>query len=321
MTNEYHLVRDLEEVESMGTREGFGEAMVELGKRSSEVVVVTGDLSESMRVLDFAKKFPERFVDVGVAEQNLMGVAVGLALSGKVPFAVSYASFNPGRNWDQLRVGACYSNANVKVVGGHAGLTVGTDGATHQALEDIAITRVLPNIKVVVPADFEQAKKATFALASDYGPSYIRLTRPKSAMFTTKATPFEIGKAQILREGSDLSVFACGPVVYEALVAASELSHELNIEVINVHTIKPLDFETILGSARKTKRVLTVEDHQVMGGLGGAISELLSCNLPTKMTMMGVHDTFGESGDVKALLEKYELDKNAIIKKIKEIIS
>ena len=314
-----NLVNDLINVEQKATREGFGEAMTELGKRNKNVVVVTADLGESMKVEEFSKLYPGQFVQVGVAEQNLMGVSTGLALSGKIPFAVSYAVFNPGRNWDQMRVSVCYTNANVKIVGGHTGITVGPDGATHQAMEDIAMTRVLPNLMVVVPCDFEQAKKATLAIAAHTGPLYLRLTRPKTACFTTVTTPFELGKAQVLRTGNDVSIFACGPLVYEALMAAEELKDEVSVEVINVHTIKPLDEETIVRSARKTGKVITLEDHQINGGLGGAMAEVLGEKCPTKIIRMGMKDLFGESGEPGELLAKYGLDKEGVIKTIRKI--
>jgi len=316
-----NLVKDIINVNRKATREGFGEAMLELGKRNKNVVIVTADLGESMKVDEFEKLFPDNFIQVGVAEQNMMGISAGLALSGKIPFAVSYAVFNPGRNWDQMRVSVCYSNANVKIVGGHTGISVGPDGATHQALEDIAMTRVIPNLMVVVPADFEQAKKATLAIAIHKGPVYLRLTRPKTAVFTTVTTPFELGKAQVLRIGKGVSIFACGGLVYEALLAAEELKEEVDVEVINVHTIKPIDEETIVRSARKTGKVITLEDHQVSGGLGGAISEVLGEKCPTKIIRMGMQDSFGESGEPDELLAKYGLDKNGVIKTIRKIIN
>lgn len=315
-----NLVKDLISVERKATREGFGEAMIELGKRNKNVMVVTADLGESMKVDEFEKLYPSQFVQVGVAEQNMMGVSAGLALSGKVPFAVSYAVFNPGRNWDQLRVSVCYTNANVKIVGGHTGITVGPDGATHQSLEDISTTRCLPNLTLEVPADYEQAKKATLAIAVHKGPVYLRLTRPKTACFTTATTPFEIGKAQTLREGKDLTIFACGPLVYEAMLAAEELKKEVDVEVINVHTIKPIDEEAVVRSAKKTRKVITLEDHQINGGLGSAVAEVLGERWPTKMVRMGMKDMFGESGEPGELLAKYGLDKDGVIKTIRSII-
>jgi len=316
-----NLVKDLINIDRKATREGFGEAMVEIGKRNNNVVVVTADLGESMKVDGFEKMYPERFIQVGVAEQNMMGVSAGLALSGKIPFAVSYAVFNPGRNWDQMRVSVCYTNADVKIIGGHTGITVGPDGATHQALEDIAITRCLPNLMVVVPCDFEQAKKATLAVTLHKGPVYLRLTRPKTAMITTTTTPFELGKAQIFRAGKDVTVFACGVLVYEALLAAEELKGEVDVEVINVHTIKPIDEEAVVRSAKKTGKVITLEDHQTNGGFGGAVAEVLGEKCPTKMVRMGMKDSFGESGEPGELLAKYGLDKDGVIKTIRKIIN
>lgn len=316
-----NLVNDLINVEKKATREGFGEAMMMLGRDNKNVVVVTADLGESLKVDEFEKLYSDRFIQVGVAEQNMMGVASGLALSGKIPFAVSYGVFNPGRNWDQLRVSVCYTNANVKIVGGHTGISVGPDGATHQALEDIAQTRVLPNLMVVVPADYEQAKKATMAIASYQGPAYLRLTRPKTAMFTSATTPFELGKVQVLREGKDVTIFACGVLVYEALLASEELKDEVDVEVVNVHTIKPIDEEAIVRSAKKTGKVITLEDHQIIGGLGGAISEVLGAKCPTKIIRMGMEDTFGESGEPIELLAKYGLEKHGVIKVIRKIIN
>lgn len=316
-----NLIDDIFNVSRKATREGFGEAILDLGKRKKNVVVLTADLGESMKVDEFERMFPDRFVQVGVAEQNLMGISAGLALSGKIPFAVSYAVFNPGRNWDQLRVSVCYTNANVKIIGGHTGITVGPDGATHQALEDIAMTRVLPNLMVVVPADYEQAKKATLAIASYKGPVYLRLTRPKTACFTTAITPFELGKAQVLRSGKGVTIFACGSLVYEALLAAEELKGEVEVEVVNVHTIKPIDEEAIVRSARKTGKVITLEEHQINGGLGGAVAEILGEKQPTKMIRMGMKDTFGESGNPGELLAKYGLDKDGVIKTVRKILN
>jgi len=313
------LVENLNQPVMKATREGFGEAMLELGKRNPEVVVVCADLGESMRVDEFERLYPERFVQVGVAEQNMMGISAGLALSGKTPFAVSYAVFSPGRNWDQLRVSVCYTNANVKIIGGHTGVSVGPDGATHQAMEDIAITRVLPHLTVIVPADSEQSRKATLAIADVKGPVYLRLTRPKTACFTTRTTPFEIGKAQTLKEGSQVTVIACGPLVYQAMLAASELEGEIDVEVINMHTIKPIDETAIIRSAKKTGKVVTIEEHQIAGGLGGAVAEVLAENWPTKMLRVGMSDEFGESGEVNDLMKKYRMDKDSIVKTIRKI--
>jgi len=304
----------------MSTRDGFGEALVELGKENLNVVVLSADLSESTRVKDFAEKFPERFVECGVAEQNMMGIAVGLALSGKIPLATSYGVFSPGRNWGQLRVSVCYSRANVKIVSSHAGLLTGKDGATHQALEDIALTRTLPNLVVLSPADFWEAKQAIIAAVSYIGPVYLRLTRDKTAVFTREETGFKIGKAEVLRMGRDLTLIGTGPVVYEALMAARKLEDKARIEVINLSTIKPLDKMTILASAEKTGKVVTVEDHQVFGGMGSAVAELLAEELPVPVVKIGVPDVFGESGEGRELWEKYGLTAEGIVRKIMEVL-
>lgn len=303
------------------TRDGFGEALLSLAKKNKNIVVVSADLAESTRVAEFAKKYPERFIEVGVAEQNMMGVAAGLALSGKTAIAASFAAFSPGRNWDQLRVSVCYSKANVKIIGSHTGLGAGEDGASHQALEDIAITRCLPNLVVIAPADYNEAKKALAATIEHQGPVYLRLTRQNSPIFTTEKSPFKIGQANVLRKGQDITLIACGPIVYEALEVAKKLASEnISVEVINCHTIKPLDKKTILASAKKTKKVLTLEDHQVHGGLGSAVAEMLAENFPVPMKIMGVQDTFGESGKPDELYKKYGLSQEHIIKNIKEII-
>ena len=315
-----YLIDDLTTTELAGCRDGFGEGLVNLGKTNSKVVVLCGDLTESTRSQAFAETYPGRFFEAGVAEQNMMGVAAGLALNGKIPFVNSYAVFSPGRNWDQLRVSICYSNLNVKIVGAHAGISVGPDGATHQALEDLAITRVLPNLIVVAPADKAQTFKATLAIAEHPGPAYIRFGRNQTPAFTTHMTPFKLGEAQLLREGRDLTIFACGPLVYQALSAAVELETEADVEVINVHTLKPLDRKTIIKSAQKTKRVLTVEEHQISGGLGGAIAELLSETAPTLMKRIGMADCFGESGQPEELLAKYGMDKQAIVGAVRDLI-
>lgn len=314
-----YLVDDLEKVELRATREGFGDAMVKLGKNDRNILALSGDLRESLRMVEFGEIYPEQFIEVGVAEQNMAGVAAGLALCGKKPFICSFAVFSPGRNWDQVRVSIAYTNANVKIVGGHSGITVGGDGATHQALEDIAIMRALPNMRVVVPADYNQAVKATMALAEIKGPAYLRLTRPKTEVFTSVGSEFEIGRAQVLQKGDEVTVCACGPVLYNALMAARELVGKISVEVINVHTIKPLDAATIVNSAKKTGRVITIEDHQMIGGLGGAIAELLSEKYPVRVERMGINDSFGESGEAKELMVKFGLDIGSIITRIKEI--
>jgi transketolase len=296
------------------TRDGLGKALLELGRSNPHLVVVSADLAESTRVDAFAKAFPDRFFEVGVAEQNMLGVAAGFALSGKIPFAASYAVFSPGRNWDQLRVSVCYSKANVKIIGGHAGITVGPDGATHQALEDIALTRVLPNITVLVPADVEEAYKATLAAAALPGPVYLRMGRHAVPSFTIPQTPFEIGKANLLRAGRDLTIVSCGIMVHTSLLAAEQLSGQgIQAEVLNVHTLKPLDVEGILESLQKTGRLITAEEHQRAGGLGSAVLEAVLPRHPVPVRLIAVQDTFGESGMPDELLAKYGLTVEAIV--------
>ena len=309
------------DVEQLPTRNGYGDALVELGKEDDRVMVLTGDLAESTRAHLFQKQFPQRFVECGVAEQNMMGVAAGLALSGKIPFVSSYAVFVPGRNWDQFRVSVCYTDANVKVAGAHAGISVGPDGATHQALEDIAITRVLPNLTVVVPCDYHETKKATKALAKMVGPAYFRFAREKTPIITTPKTKFEIGTAIVMKEGKDVTIAACGPLLYEALVAARELEKEdISCEVINCHTLKPFDETTLVKSVKKTGCCVTVEEHQIIGGLAGAVSETLGRKQPAPIENIGMPNRFGESGEPKELLEKYGMTTTDIVNAVKKVI-
>jgi transketolase len=309
------------DVEQVPTRNGYGDGLVELGKEDERVVVLTGDLAESTRAHLFQKAYPKRFFECGVAEQNMMGVAAGLALAGKVPFVSSYAVFVPGRNWDQLRVSVCYTNANVKVAGAHAGISVGPDGATHQALEDLAITRVLPNLTVVVPCDYQETKKATKALAKMKGPAYFRFAREKTPVITTDKTPFELGKAIVMRQGTDVTIAACGPLVYEALMAAEMLAKKnISCEVLNCHTLKPFDEATLVTSVKKTKACVTVEEHQITGGLAGAVSETLGRKYPTPIENIGMPNSFGESGEPKELLEKYGMTTKDIIKAVQKVI-
>lgn len=290
------------------TRDAYGEALLLLGEQNKSVVALSANLAESTRLHLFGQKYPDRFIEVGVAEQNMLGVATGLALEGKIPFVSSFGAFSPGRNWDQLRVSVCYSNANVKIVSTHTGLAVGPDGASHQALEDIAITRCIPNITVIAPADYTETKKAVAAIAEHKGPVYMRLTRQKSPLFTDSKKPFEIGKADILLEGDDVTVAGHGPVLHEALKAAKILKDKnIELEVINFHTVKPIDKETLIKSVQKTDRLLTIEDHQVAGGLGSALVEVLAEERPTLSKMMGVEDAFGESSSQEKLWEKHKL--------------
>ena len=297
------------------TRVGFGRGLVMAAKRDKQVVGLCCDLTDSTKMMDFKKEFPQRFFEIGVAEQNMAGVAAGLALSGKVPFMASYAVFSPGRNWDQIRVSICYNRANVKIVGAHAGISVGPDGATHQALEDIALIRSLPHMTVVAPADSLEAAKATLAAAKLKGPVYLRLARSATPVFTTSRSSFRIGQAEVLLEGKDLLLIGAGPILYQALLAAAQLrEQDIRATVINCHTIKPLDQKTILKWARKTKAVVTVEEHQVNGGLGGAVAELLAKKLPLPQEFVAMPDSFGESGQPEELLKKYKMTADDVVK-------
>lgn len=295
-------------------RDGIGEALLKLGELNKDVVCLSSDLTESTRLHLFQQKYPTRFFQTGVSEQNMAGIAAGLALTGKLPFMSSFAVFSPGRNWDQIRVSICYSQANVKLIGSHAGFSNGADGATHEGLEDIALVRVLPHMTVLCPADFYQAKALTLLAAKHTGPVYIRSFKGNAPAIYTQQTDFRIGQADILREGKDITIVSAGPILIEVLKAADNLNskYKLSVEVINMHTIKPLDIHTLLTSARKTHKVLVVEEHQQIGGLGSAVAELLSQELPIPMCIMGVKDTFGESGSRDALLEKYELSATHI---------
>ncbi|PID30958.1 transketolase [Candidatus Saccharibacteria bacterium] len=295
------------------TRGGFGRGLVKAGERDENVVALSADLTGSIKMDGFRAAFPERFVEVGVAEQNLVTVAAGLALAGKVPFAASYASFSPGRNWEQIKTTACLNDVPVKIVGGHAGVYTGPDGATHQMLEDIALMRVVPGMVVLSPCDALQAEKMVIAMAKDKRPNYIRLTREATPLITTEKTPFEIGKAYVYTPGSDVTIIATGTMVYPALEAAEALYKDgIDAEVINVPTIKPLDTHTILKSVRKTACVITVEEAQIAGGLGGAVAELLAENHPVPMKRIGMQDCFGESGTPEELIEHFGLDAKHI---------
>jgi len=287
------------------TRDGYGEGLVLAGKKDHRVVVLCADLTESTRSLAFKLAFPERFIQLGVSEQSLASIAAGMALAGKIPFISSYAAFSPGRNWEQIRTTIALNEANVKIAGAHAGVSVGPDGATHQMTEDIALTRVLPHLRVVVPCDIFEARKATQKAATSDGPIYLRFAREKTPIFTTEKTPFNIGRAETYRFGSDLTIIAAGPIVFEAILAAERLSRLRGIEarVINCHTIKPLDAKTLIQAAKETGAIVTAEEAQVAGGLGGAVAELLSSTVPAPIERIGLQDRFGESGNPDELAE------------------
>jgi len=309
------------EPEMKATRDGFGEGLVEVGRENKNVVVLTGDLKESTRVEKFAQEFPERFIECGVAEQNMLGVATGLALSGKIPYVSSFASFSPGNNWSQLRLGVCYSQANVKIASTHAGVSTGEDGVSHQALEDLAQVRVLPNIIVLVPCDALEAQKATLAAAKHPGPLYLRLGREKTPVITSLSTPFKIGRAEVFQEGKDVTIVACGSMVYEAMVAAKELEKEkIWSTVINCHTIKPLDIKTIVDLAKITGAVVTCEEHQIDGGLGSAVAEVLAEYYPVPVKRVGVEGVFGQSGKADELMKKFGLRSTNICQKVRGVL-
>lgn len=301
------------DVEMISTREGFGQGLVELGEKNEQIVVLCADLTDSTKTSSFRERFPERFIQVGIAEQNMANIAVGLSLQGKIPFLATYAVFSPGRNWDQIRISGCYNRSNVKYAGAHSGISVGPDGATHQALEDIALTRVLPRMTVLVPCDAEETRKVTLAAAGINGPVYFRYARAASASFTTDQTPFKIGRAQVFRDGDDVAIIGAGPIVHTALLAADRLVEKnISCRVINSPSIKPLDGETIERAARECKAIVTCEEHQVTGGLGGAIAEYTSKTYPVPINFVGMQDTFGESGQPHELLKKYKMDAEAI---------
>lgn len=320
--SDLHLVDiTADELKQEAIRKGFGRGLLEAGKRNDQVVALCADLTGSTQISMFAEAFPERFVEIGIAEQNLVTVAAGLAAMGKIPFTSSYAAFSPGRNWEQYKTTACLNNQPVKIVGSHAGLYTGPDGATHQMLEDIALMRVLPNNVVVVPCDSVEAEKATLALALDKRPGYIRLARDSSPILTTEKTPFEIGKAYVFSPGRDVTIVACGTMVYQAMAAAEMLFNDgIDVEVINMATIKPFDSVTLLQSAKKTGAVITVEEAQINGGLGSAVAECLSENLPTPLIRMGVKDRFGETGTPSELLHHFGLTAKHIAMQAHEIV-
>lgn len=322
LNKDVHLVDNLldtKNIQMVPTRDGFGKGLVEAGEKDQRVVALCADLSESTRTHWFQQKFPERFIEMGVAEQNLATVASGMANYGKIPFIASYAAFSPGRNNEQIRTTISLNHVPVKVVGCHAGVSVGPDGATHQQVEDIALMRVQPNMIVVVPCDAVEAQKATMAIAFNNEPSYIRLGREKSQIFTTPKTPFEVGKAVILREGRDVAIIGCGILVYNALVAAEELAKEqIDCMVINSHTIKPLDEKTIIEAAKKCGAVVSVEEHQINGGLGSAIAECLSRNYPVPQEYVGVQNRFGESGEPFELIEALGMGVGSIKEAVKK---
>lgn len=321
--SDYQLNPNLfsENVNQEPIRAGFGRGLKSAGESDDKVVALCADLTDSTHINLFKEAYPERFVEVGIAEQNLVAVASGMALAGKIPFASSYAAFNPGRNWEQIRTTIALNDRPVKIIGSHAGISVGPDGATHQMLEDIALMRVLPNMVVVVPGDSIEAEKATKLIAENGKPTYIRLCREKTPIFSTPESPFEIGKAYILRNGVDVSLIGTGTTTYQLLAAANILvTRGINAEVVHVPTIKPLDEQTIIDSAKRTGRVLTAEEAQITGGLGGSISELLGEKLPTPIMRIGMNDVFGESGSSEELFDHFGLTAERMVEKIEDFV-
>ena len=304
------------------TRSGFGEGLYELGKKNTNVVALCADLTGSLKMDAFASEFPDRFIQVGIAEANMIGIAAGLTIGRKIPFTGTFANFSTGRVYDQIRQSVAYSNKNVKICASHAGLTLGEDGATHQILEDIGLMKMLPNMVVINTCDFNQTKAATIAISEYIGPVYLRFGRPKVPNFTLKDQNFEIGKAIILNEGKDVTIFATGHLVWNAIEVGVILSEKgIDAEIINIHTIKPLDKNTVIQSAGKTKCIVTAEEHQINGGLGDSIAQLLSRELPTPIEMVGVNDSFGESGTPEELMIKYGLSTPAIVEAALRAIS
>ena len=304
------------------TRSGFGEGLLEAGRRNPKVVAFCADLTGSLKMGDFAKEFPNRFFQTGIAEANMIDMAAGMALSGFVPFTGTFAAFATGRVYDQIRQSVAYSNKNVKIAASHAGLTLGEDGATHQILEDIGLMKMLPNMTVIVPCDFNQTKNATLAVAEYDGPVYLRFGRPKVPNFTPADEKFVIGKAQILQEGTDVTIFACGHLVWKAVQALPILKEMgISAELINIHTIKPLDVEAVLKSVGKTRCVVTAEEHQRNGGLGDSIAQVLALNMPCPMEMVAINDEFGQSGKPEELLKFYHLDTPDIVEAVKKVVA
>lgn len=315
-------MKNIVSTEKKDTRSGFGEGLLELGRKNKDVVALCADLTGSLKMNAFKDEFPERFFQVGIAEANMMSMAAGMTIGGKIPFTGTFANFSTGRVFDQIRQSIAYSEKNVKICASHAGLTLGEDGATHQILEDIAMMRALPNMIVINPADFNQTKAATLAIAEYDGPVYLRFGRPKVPVFTDPNQKFVIGKADVLHEGKDVTICATGHLVWKAIEAGKALAERgINAEIINVHTIKPLDEETILKSLRKTGCIVTAEEHQKFGGLGGAVAEVLVQRDPAPMEIVAVNDTFGESGKPEELMSKYGIDTPNIIDAVEKVVA
>jgi len=313
----------LQQIHSIGnkdTRSGFGDGIAEAARKNPNIVALTADLAGSLKLNQFMKEFPERFIQCGIAEANMMGIAAGLTIGGKIPYTTTFANFSTGRVYDQIRQSIAYSEKNVKICASHAGLTLGEDGATHQILEDIGLMKMLPGMTVIVPADYEQTKAATIAIAEHQGPVYLRFGRPVWPIFT-EASDFIIGKAQLMSSGSDISIFACGHMVWQAIEAGKILEAKgISVGVINIHTIKPLDTEAVMTALKRTKCAVTCEEHNVLGGLGDSIAQVAAKHIPVPIEMIGVNDSFGESGKPMELLKKYGLDPESIVAAAEKVI-
>ena len=315
------LLKDIQSTGTKDTRSGFGDGIVEAARTNPNIVALTADLLGSLKLNQFIKEFPERFIQCGIAEANMIGIAAGLTIGGKIPYTTTFANFSTGRVYDQIRQSVAYSGKNVKICASHAGLTLGEDGATHQILEDIGLMKMLPGMTVIVPCDYAQTKAATMAIADYEGPVYLRFGRPAWPIFTSDR-PFEIGKAQVFSEGTDLTIFACGHLVWNAIQAGAALQEKgISVEVINIHTIKPLDEEAIIRSLRKTKCAVTAEEHNIIGGLGDAIAQVAAKHCPVPIEYVGTKDTFGESGTPAQLLKKYGLDVPDIITAAEKVMA
>lgn len=318
MTN----LKDIQPTGKKDTRSGFGDGIVEAARKNKNIVALTADLLGSMKLQQFIKEFPERFVQVGIAEANMMGIAAGMTIGGKIPYTTTFANFSTGRVYDQIRQSVAYSGKNVKICASHAGVTLGEDGATHQILEDIGMMKMLPGMTVIVPCDYNQTKLATMAIADYQGPVYLRFGRPSWPIFTNAEEPFVIGKAQKFSEGTDVSIFACGHLVWNAIQAGVALQEKgISVEVINIHTVKPIDEEAIINSIRKTKCAVTAEEHNIYGGMGDAVAQVAAKHFPIPIEYIGTKDTFGESGTPMELLKKYGMDVPDIIAAAEKVMA
>ena len=317
-----NMLKDIQSTGKKDTRSGFGDGILEVARKNKNVVALTADLAGSLKLHPFIKEFPERFIQVGIAEANMMGISAGLTIGGKIPYATTFANFATGRVYDQIRQSIAYSGKNVKICASHAGVTLGEDGATHQILEDIGMMKMLPGMTVIVPCDYNQTKQATIAIADYVGPVYLRFGRPSWPMFTNPDEPFVIGKAQKFSDGTDVSIFACGHLVWNAIQAGVALQEKgISVEVINIHTVKPIDEEAIINSIRKTKCAVTAEEHNIYGGMGDAVAQVAAKHFPIPIEYIGTKDTFGESGTPAELLKKYKLDVPDIIAAAEQVMA